>query len=350
MSLRSRSDSSTLLRSGPAITRSMDSSRFPMVISVPLCRAVSSAPSLMTFARSAPVKPAVLRAMMSRSTSGANGLPRACTFRMPLRPARSGWATTICRSNRPGRSRAGSRMSGRLGAAMTMTPPLTSNPSSSTSNWFSVCSRSSWPPPKPAPRCLPTASISSTKTIAGAFALACSNRSRTREAPTPTNISTKSGPEVEEKGDPSLPGHSAGEQGLTGARRPVEQHALRDLGADRLEFAGALQEVLDLLEFLDGLIGPRHVREGCLRRVLGDQFRLGLAEVHHPRAAALHLVHHEQEDQDDQDRQGQGLDQRQQPVALGNLDVVALRRKVGLEFRSDLLALISHPGCLVLLA
>ena len=40
-------------------------------------------------------------------------------------------------------------MSGRLVAAMTMTPPLTSNPSSSTSSWFSVCSRSSWPPPKP---------------------------------------------------------------------------------------------------------------------------------------------------------------------------------------------------------
>jgi hypothetical protein len=32
---------------------------------------------------------------------------------------------------------------------------------------------------------------------AGALALACSNRSRTLEAPTPTNISTKSEPEME---------------------------------------------------------------------------------------------------------------------------------------------------------
>ena len=49
----------------------------------------------------------------------------------------------------------------------------------------------------PVPRWRPTASISSTKIIAGAFALACVNKSRTRAAPTPTNISTKSEPEIE---------------------------------------------------------------------------------------------------------------------------------------------------------
>jgi hypothetical protein len=40
---------------------------------------------------------------------------------------------------------------------------------------------------------------------AGAFCLACSNRSRTREAPTPTNISTKSEPEIEKNGTPASP-------------------------------------------------------------------------------------------------------------------------------------------------
>ena len=49
----------------------------------------------------------------------------------------------------------------------------------------------------PAPRWRPTASISSTKTIAGAFVFACANKSRTRAAPTPTNISTKSEPDIE---------------------------------------------------------------------------------------------------------------------------------------------------------
>ena len=42
-------------------------------------------------------------------------------------------------------------------------------------------------------------------TIAGALAFACSNRSRTRAAPTPTNISTKSEPLMEKNGTPASP-------------------------------------------------------------------------------------------------------------------------------------------------
>ncbi len=81
-----------------------------------------------------------------------------------------------------------------------MTPSFVSKPSSSTSSAFKVCSRSSCPPPRPAPRWRPTASISSMKMMQGAFFLPCSKRSRTREAPTPTNISTKSDPEIEKNG------------------------------------------------------------------------------------------------------------------------------------------------------
>ena len=40
----------------------------------------------------------------------------------------------------------------RLVAATRMTPSFDSKPSISTSSWFNVCSRSSWPPPRPAPR------------------------------------------------------------------------------------------------------------------------------------------------------------------------------------------------------
>ena len=54
----------------------------------------------------------------------------------------------IRRSKRPGRVRAGSRTSGRLVAAIKMTPEFGSKPSISTSNWLRVCSRSSCPPPK----------------------------------------------------------------------------------------------------------------------------------------------------------------------------------------------------------
>ena len=43
------------------------------------------------------------------------------------------------------------------------------------------------------------------KTIHGEFFFACSKRSLTREAPTPTNISTKSEPEIEKNGTPASP-------------------------------------------------------------------------------------------------------------------------------------------------
>jgi hypothetical protein len=43
------------------------------------------------------------------------------------------------------------------------------------------------------------------KMMQGLDCFACSNRSRTREAPTPTNISTKSDPEMEKKGTPASP-------------------------------------------------------------------------------------------------------------------------------------------------
>ena len=103
-------------------------------------------------------------------------------------------STTTCRSNRPGRNKAESSTSGRLVAVITMIFWLGSNPSSSTNSALSVCSRSSCPPPSPAPRCLPTASNSSIKIIQGEFFFAWSNKSLTLEAPTPTNISTKSAP------------------------------------------------------------------------------------------------------------------------------------------------------------
>ena len=80
---------------------------------------------------------------------------------------------------------------------MTITPSFASNPSISTRIWFNVCSLSSFPPPVPVPRFRPTASISSINITQGVFFFACSNKSLTREAPTPTYISTKSEPETD---------------------------------------------------------------------------------------------------------------------------------------------------------
>ena len=116
----------------------------------------------------------------------------------------------------------------------------------------------------------------------------------------------------------------ARQQGLAGAGLAVEQHALGDLGADRLELGRLLQELLDLAELLDRLLAPGDVGERGLRHVLGDQLRLGLGELHHPSAAALHVVHEEQDqEQHEHDRQ-----QREDQVAdqAGPRDVAVVAR------------------------
>ena len=89
--------------------------------------------------------PGVAAATAARSTSGASGTSRVCTSRILRRPVRSGGLTVTRRSNRPGRSSAGSRISGRLVAASTTTPSVPVNPSISVRIWLSVCSRSSLP-------------------------------------------------------------------------------------------------------------------------------------------------------------------------------------------------------------
>src|SRR6266699_2738249 len=115
----SRSLMMRLLRAGPAITRSMASSSSLMPILRLLRRAARIAASLSRLARSAPEKPGVCRARVSSEMEVSRGLPLAWTWRMEVRPRMSGRSSTTCRSKRPGRSRAGSRISGRLVAAMT---------------------------------------------------------------------------------------------------------------------------------------------------------------------------------------------------------------------------------------
>jgi hypothetical protein len=168
-------------------------------------RAAIRAASLVRFSRSAPENMGVASANLRMSTSSATGLLRTCTLRMSSRSRIVGRPIVTWRSKRPGRSSAGSRMSGRLVAAMMMTEVSFSNPSISDRIWFRVCSRSSWPPPMPAPRRRPIESSSSMKMIAGLALRASSKRLRTRLAPTPTNISMNSEAETVRKGTPASP-------------------------------------------------------------------------------------------------------------------------------------------------
>ena len=169
-------------------------------------------------------------------------LPLQCTARMGSRSSRSGSGTTIWRSKRPGRSSAGSKMSGRFVAAIITTPSAVSKPSISESIWFSVCSRSSCPPPRPAPRLRPIESISSTKTMAGACLRAVWNRSRTRLAPTPTNISMKSEPLTDMKGTPASPATARAMSVLPVPGGPTSSTPLGILAPISLKRAGVFRK------------------------------------------------------------------------------------------------------------
>ena len=97
-------------------------------------------------------------------------------------------------------------MSARLVAARIITPLLEPKPSISVSNWFSVFSLSSFELNEGfLLLARPTASISSINIMHGAFSLAWRNKSLTLEAPTPTNISTKSEPDMEKNGTLASP-------------------------------------------------------------------------------------------------------------------------------------------------
>ena len=102
----------------------------------------------------------------------------------------------------------------------------------------------------------------------------------------------------------------AREQRLTGAGRAVEQDALRDPRAERLELLRVLEELLDLLELLDRLVRAGDVLVGHLRRVGRHPLGAALAEAHHLRAAALHLVHQEDPEADQEQEREEAGEQR----------------------------------------
>ncbi len=139
------------------------------------------------------------------------------------------------------------------------------------------------------------------KTMQGAFCWACWNRSRTRAAPTPTNISTNSEPGEREERHPGLAGGGPGEQGLARARRPHQQHALGNASAQAPVLLRRLQELDDLLQLLHRLVDAGHVLEGHPGVRLHVDAGPRLAEGHHARRTlpdlAGHPAHHPRPEQ-----------------------------------------------------
>ena len=85
--------------------------------------------------------------------------------------------------------------------------------------------------------------------------------SRTRAAPTPTNISTKSEPDRLKNGTPASPAIALAKQRLAGARRTDEQHSLGNSPAKRLVLLRRAQEFDHLAQFVHRFVDAGHVLE-----------------------------------------------------------------------------------------
>jgi hypothetical protein len=128
-----------------------------------------------------------------------------------------------------------------------------------------------------------------------------------------------------EEGHLGLAGHRAREEGLAGAGRADEKHALGDLAAQAPELLGPGEVIDDLAQLLGRLLDPGHVGEGDAG-LLADQLGLRLADRHHA-GARLHAAQDpapEQHHAAEEDQPGQ--DGRPQPapalVRIGDLVLV----------------------------
>ena len=287
-------------RSAPIMTLSLADSKSTMPTMRLPTRAASRAASLTMLARSAPENPGVPRAITLGSTSGPTRTFFMWTWRIFSRPRTSGLGTTTWRSKRPGRSSAGSSTSGRLVAAIRITPSLASKPSISTKSWFRVCSRSSLPPPRPA-AAVPADRIDLIdEHDAGRVLLGLLEHvAHARGADADEHLDEIGARDGEER-HVGLAGDRSGEQGLAGAGRADQQHALGDAAADLLELLRVPQELDDLLQLLLGLVDAGDVVEGDPAVLLGQQARPRLAEAHRFAAARLHLAHEEDPHPDQQ--------------------------------------------------
>ena len=128
--------------------------------------------------------------------------------------------------------------------------------------------------------------------------------------------------------DPGLPGHRLGQQGLAGARRAHQQHALGDAGPQVQVLLRGLEEVHDLPQLLLLLVGTGHVGKAHLLLALGAEADLRFAEpppLVHP-AAPLgpdrHVLPQQEHSSDEQH-----VDQHLAPPGRGVNGIIVVIRQ-----------------------
>ena len=288
----------------------------------------------MTFARSAPVNPGVCAARTSRSSSLPSGLPFEWTSRMSRRPLRSGRSTTIWRSKRAGaqerRVEDVRAVRGRDQDHVVLLLEAVHLDEELVQRLLAL---------------VVAAAHAGAAVAADGVDLVDEDDARARLLGLLEQVAHARGADADEHLDEvgagdreerhaRLTGRCAREERLAGAGRPVQEDALRDARAEGLELLRVLEELLDLVQLLDRLVGARDVLVGDLRRVRRHPLRAALAEAHHLGAAALHLVHEEDPEADEEQDRQEARQERNPRRGAG-----ALRVELDVVLREDVLEL-----------
>ena len=113
-------------------------------------------------------------------------------------------------------------------------------------------------------------------------------------------------------------GNGPRQQSLARARRPDQQHALRNASAELLEFLRIFQELDNFLQLFLGFVGAGDVLERRFLLLRGQQARARFAEAQRLVSAGLHLPHHENPERHQQ-KQRRGVQQERNPIARDSL-------------------------------
>ena len=97
-----------------------------------------------------------------------------------------------------------------------------------------------------------------------------------------------------------------------------------------------LQEVLDFLQLIHGLIGAGNILEGIGRHILGQFLGLGAADAEHAASTLLHAGHEPEQQAEEDDHRQQEAEHRAQEGFLGDVGLVLLRTRI-LDRVKDLL-------------
>ena len=146
---------------------------------------------------------------------------------------------------------------------MMMMPLRASKPSISASSWFSVCSRSSWLPIGRLDADLAERVELVDEDDAGRLGFGLGEQIADARGADADEHLDELGSAQAEEGHLGFAGHGARQQRLAGARRPDQQHALRDPAADARVLLRGLQELDDLLQLLFGFVHAGDVAEAA---------------------------------------------------------------------------------------